>query len=185
MCYVKKQGIWLRRDWLERSQENSEEYSQRKDQPLPNPTVCPRQGSFASVLEVWARNGRVVAVQKSLGCRGKLFPRRCLSEGILLGNSLTGSWGQLLAAPCCWRPSLNMLPELQEPGVAKLKSPTLQEVGALEMLCGIGARQWGNCEHFRSLNWRSCVCLPKEQFGPGRKRPPSCDVSPPASIDKV
>ena len=30
--------------------------------------------------------------------------------------------------------------------LAKPKSPTLKEVGALEMVCSTGARHWGNCE---------------------------------------
>ena len=74
-CYIKKQKIWLRRDWPERSKETSEEYSRCKDQPLPNPTIQPRKGSFAPVLQVWARNGREVAVTDVSGMQGGVVPR--------------------------------------------------------------------------------------------------------------
>lgn len=74
-CYIKKQGLWLRRDWLERSKENSEEYSQCKDQSLPNPTIYPRKVSFAPVLQVWARNGREVAVTEVSGMQEEVVPK--------------------------------------------------------------------------------------------------------------
>ena len=74
-CYIKKQKIWLRRDWPERSKETSEEYSRCKDQPLPNPAIHPRKGSFAPVLQVWARNGREVAVTDVSGMQGGVVPR--------------------------------------------------------------------------------------------------------------
>ena len=74
-CYIRKQGIWLRRDWLERSKENSEEYSQCKDQSLPNLTIYPRKVSFALVLQIWARNGREVAVTEVSGMQEEVVPK--------------------------------------------------------------------------------------------------------------
>lgn len=72
-CYIKKQGIWLRRDWLERSKENCEEYSQCKDQPLPNPTVC-KEGLLCLSTPGLSQKWQSSCCAKSLGCRGKLFP---------------------------------------------------------------------------------------------------------------
>lgn len=95
-CYIKKQGIWLRRDWLEEVRRTVKNIASVRTNHYPTP-----QYTQEGLLPLYSRSGQkwqVVAVQKSLGCRGKLFPRRCLSEGILLGNS--PDWVLGTAAGC-------------------------------------------------------------------------------------
>lgn len=130
---MKNQGIWLRRDCLEKSEENSKNiekvdvrisccpalalrWNTQEDLLSSTPGLRSRKVYTYDLLN-WQRYWCVEVPEILL--RRESSSRRCLSEGTLTRNNPRWCWGKLLAAPCCWLPCTGEAPWGQEPGAGE------------------------------------------------------------------